>query len=222
MEKTNTNFKLSDSQVAQLFEFTEKKLVHWYDLQIEMVDHLASGIENEMLSSPDLTFDSALAKIYKSFGLFGFAKIVQERQAQLAKAAKKMWWSELRTIFHWPEIILFTLIISAVSTVSLLVSSDILYDLFLVIYVTISLLFFVYVIRDFRIQKKLLLMQYGATYFSSPFIYEFIILAMVTHISPQSFTILLTVGILIKLTSLRLYNKIRSEAKFLYPSVFLK
>lgn len=37
--------KLNDDQIQSLFDFTKKKLVHFYDLQIELVDHLAASIE---------------------------------------------------------------------------------------------------------------------------------------------------------------------------------
>ncbi len=80
--------KLSEVEINKLFRFTEKKMVHWYDLQIEIVDHLASCIEDEMTADSKLTFDLALEKVYTGFGIFGFAKIVQERQIQLAKMAK--------------------------------------------------------------------------------------------------------------------------------------
>ena len=35
---------LSKEQIQQLFLFTENKFVRWYDLQVELVDHLANKI----------------------------------------------------------------------------------------------------------------------------------------------------------------------------------
>jgi hypothetical protein len=57
--------QLSTEEVQHLFRFTEKKLVRWYDLQIELVDHLASRIEEEQQIDPDLGFEAALEKVYK-------------------------------------------------------------------------------------------------------------------------------------------------------------
>ncbi len=222
MDKINNDLKLSEKEIKKLFEFTEKKFVHWYDLQIEIVDHLASSIETEMQAATNLTFEIALDKVYKSFGLFGFARIVQERQKQLAKAAKKKWWNELQALFQWPRILLILLIVSTVWTLSLLVSDNILSELFLFIYITICTLFFIYIIKDHRLQKKLLLMQCGSSYFSLPFIFEFFVISIYTQMSSLSFTILLTLGILIKITSFKLYSKIRSDAKLFYPTAFLK
>jgi hypothetical protein len=222
MAEISKDFRLSETEIKKLFEFAEKKFVHWFDLQIEIVDHLASSIEAEIQSNSNLTFEAALEKVYKSFGIFGFAKIVQERQTQLAKAAKNMWWHELKSLFLWPRIILFLLILFAVRTLSVSVNTEVLSELFLVIYITISLLFLSYTLRDNHLRKRLLLMQYGAVYCSLPFIFEFMVISPFPQMSSLSFTILLTTGIVIKLTSFTLYKRVRGEAEKLYPSVFLK
>ena len=39
---------LTHKQIDQLFAFTKKKMVRYYDLQVELVDHLAARIEEEM------------------------------------------------------------------------------------------------------------------------------------------------------------------------------
>ena len=39
---------LTDEQIAALFAFCEKHLVRHYDLQVELVDHLANAIETKM------------------------------------------------------------------------------------------------------------------------------------------------------------------------------
>lgn len=37
--------KLSAQQIDQLYAFTRQHFVEWYDLQSELVDHLANAIE---------------------------------------------------------------------------------------------------------------------------------------------------------------------------------
>ena len=39
------NKKLTEAQIDELFSFCKRKGVKHYDLQIELVDHLASSIE---------------------------------------------------------------------------------------------------------------------------------------------------------------------------------
>jgi len=216
--------KLSEVEINKLFRFTEKKLVHWYDLQIEIVDHLASCIEDEMTADSKLTFDLALEKVYNGFGIFGFAKIVQERQIQLAKMAKNRWWNEFRNLFIWPNALLLVMIISLITTVAYSVDYCILHELFLGIFAINTVAYYIYILKDSRLFKRLLILQFGITYFPVLFVVDFnVALVMTNHqLSPIAFTIYLSLGVLIKLISFKLFYKIRGEAKLLYPAVFLK
>ncbi len=222
MDHITATLELSPKQKATLFGFVEKKFVRWHDLQSELVEDLASRIKVEMEKDHQVTFEAALEKVYKSYGIFGFARIVQEKQLALAQTAKRRWWSEVRSIFKWPRIILVLAILSIVATISVSLDSDLLSGIFLFIYVTISVLFLIYVLKDSGLQKRLLLMQHGAVYVTVPFIYEFVVWSNVDHLTSLSFSILLTVGILMKLTSFKLYRKVRSEAALLYPEAFRK
>ena len=96
---------LSKEQIEQLFIFTQKKFVHWYDLQVELVDHLANKIEAEMAANKALSFERALGNVYASFGIFGFAKIVSEKQEALRKANNKLLWNAIKAEFWWPNLI---------------------------------------------------------------------------------------------------------------------
>lgn len=95
---------LTKSQIDFLFAFTTKKYVHWYDLQCEIVDHLAEKIEEEMSIDKKLSFERALTRVYDGFGIFGFSKIVQERGNQMHRQYKKMWWKAFVNEFNWPNI----------------------------------------------------------------------------------------------------------------------
>ena len=123
-------------------------------------------------------------------------------------------------MLKWPKIILVVLILISVWTVSLSVSHHILFEAFICIYVAVSLPFFIYVIKDINVINRLLLLQSGAIYISFPFIFEIAAFSMYREMSPLLFIILSSFGILINLTSLRSYLKMRSEAKYLYPHVF--
>ena len=216
--------KLSEIEINKLFRFAEKKMVPWYDLQIEIVDHLASCIEDEMTADSKLTFDLALEKVYNGFGIFGFAKIVQERQIQLAKMAKSRWWNEFRNLFMWPNAVLLVMIISLITTVAYSVDYSILHELCLGIFIFMTTAYYICIIKDSRLLKRLLVLQFGSNYFLVQYVFDFILACGVLNInqlSPMAFTIYLSLGVLIKLISFKLYYKIRSEAKLLYPAVFL-
>ena len=96
---------LSKEQIEHLFTFTQKKFVHWYDLQVELVDHLANKIEAEMANDSTLTFERALGNVYAGFGIFGFAQIVKEREKALRKANNILFWHAVKAEFSWPNLI---------------------------------------------------------------------------------------------------------------------
>jgi hypothetical protein len=59
--------------------------VEYYDLQTELVDHLANAIETEWQENPKLTFEEILQNEFKKFGVFRFMDVVEKRQAVLGK-----------------------------------------------------------------------------------------------------------------------------------------
>lgn len=77
--------KLNKQQINQLYLFTRQHFVEWYDLQSELVDHLANSIEDRWKENPKLTFEEALDLEFKKFGIFGFMDVVDERRRFLSK-----------------------------------------------------------------------------------------------------------------------------------------
>lgn len=105
---------LSEEQIGELFAFCEKKYVRWYDVQVELVDHLAHAIEDRMAKDPSLGFESALRNVYEGFGIFGFSRIVSERMASVYQMHRKTYYESLKSHFRWPKIgltILITIIL---------------------------------------------------------------------------------------------------------------
>lgn len=98
--------KLSKEQIDQLFTFTRQHYVEWYDLQSELVDHLANAIETEWQENPKLSFDEVLNKEFKKFGVFGFMDVVEKRQAVLGKKYNGLVWYHFKDFFGVPKIVL--------------------------------------------------------------------------------------------------------------------
>jgi hypothetical protein len=97
--------KINQSQIDQLYLFTRQHFVEYYDLQTELVDHLANAIEAQWQLTPTRTFDMALQIEFKKFGVFGFSDVVQERHVALEKKYRKIVWSHFKTFFQLPQII---------------------------------------------------------------------------------------------------------------------
>ena len=101
--------KLTPQQIDRLYQFTRQHYVEWYDLQTELVDHLANSIELQWQENPKIDFEDALKIEFKKFGVFGFMDVIAEKQVALSKKYKKFVWNELVTFFTLPKIILTVL-----------------------------------------------------------------------------------------------------------------
>ncbi len=96
---------LTKQEIDYLFEFVRKKNIHFYDLQLEIVDHLAMLIEEKMEEDNVLTVQTALPIVYLKFGIFGFAHIVQQKQRALEKASNLNFWQMFKIQFNWPNLL---------------------------------------------------------------------------------------------------------------------
>ena len=101
MEKSLTN-----QQIEQLFAFTKKHLVEHYDVQVELVDHLANAIEDQWKENPNILFEDALQTEFKKFGIFGFTGLVEAKQTELHKHYTKMMWKETVKFISLPKVVL--------------------------------------------------------------------------------------------------------------------
>lgn len=96
---------LTQDQITQLFTFTRTHFVEHYDLQTELVDHLANGIEQTQQVSPSLSFQEALQLEFKKFGVCGFNDVVEERRKAMAKRYRQIIWRFFKEWFQLPRIL---------------------------------------------------------------------------------------------------------------------
>ena len=97
--------KVSESQIQELYTFTRAHFVEHYDLQTELVDHLANDIETMWQDTPKLTFEDAKNKAFKKFGIFGFMDAIEQKAKAMNKRYRKYFWVELKKWFELPQII---------------------------------------------------------------------------------------------------------------------
>lgn len=98
--------KLTTQQIEHLYTFTRQHYVEWYDLQSELVDHLANAIETQWQENPKCSFDEALTIEFKKFCVFGFIDVVEKRKKYLSKKYYKLVLSNLKLFFSIPTILI--------------------------------------------------------------------------------------------------------------------
>ncbi|GAB3419500.1 hypothetical protein GCM10027516_15070 [Niabella aquatica] len=80
---------LTIGQIQELEDLCYAEGIYFYDVRMEMTDHLAQGIEQKIAERPGLTFDEAMREAAQSLGVYGFHKIAGEKEALIAKALRK-------------------------------------------------------------------------------------------------------------------------------------
>ncbi len=108
--------QLTSQHISQLYKFTRAHYVEWYDLQTELVDHLANDIEQIWEKEPSLSFDQAKNKAFKKFGVFGFYDVIAEKSNALNSSYWKMVWKICKDYFKLPKIIIVLLLATIVFT----------------------------------------------------------------------------------------------------------
>ncbi|NRD22139.1 hypothetical protein HNV10_02730 [Winogradskyella litoriviva] len=96
--------KLTESQIQELYTFTRQHFVEHYDLQTELVDHLANDIETQWQEQPKLSFENAKNKAFKKFGIFGFMDAIEQKGKAMNKRYRGYLWNELKKWFEIPQV----------------------------------------------------------------------------------------------------------------------
>jgi len=98
--------KITPEEIEQLFDFCRKHYVPQYDLQIELVDHMASSVEEQWDTNPTLSFQEGLKKTFGNFGLFGFSKIKEKKEKELRRKYSRLFIQYLIDFYRWPKALL--------------------------------------------------------------------------------------------------------------------
>ncbi len=109
------NKTLTKEEVEILYVFCKKHYVHHYDIQIELVDHLAVAIEHKMCNNPQLSFEAALDEVYTGFGVKGFAEIVAEKTKAMETYCRRQRWELYKSFFTWPKAAIVVLLIAVLT-----------------------------------------------------------------------------------------------------------
>ncbi len=97
---------MTENHIDQLYKFTQQHFVEYYDVQSELVDHLANDIEEIWIEKPELTFEQARDVSFQKFGSHGFIEVVKEKQKQMNKRYIKILWKFVKEWFTIPKVLI--------------------------------------------------------------------------------------------------------------------
>ena len=97
--------KLTPEQIDDLFTFVQGRGVSYYDVQVELVDHFASAIEQRWETNSSISYDEAIQMEYSHFNRYDFNQIIKEKEESLRQKYLNLEWTYIREYFRLPKII---------------------------------------------------------------------------------------------------------------------
>lgn len=175
--------KLTQDQIQELYSFTRKHYVEHYDLQTELVDHLANGIEAQWKEHPERSYKDARLREFRKFGVHGFEKVVNKRKRAMQWRYWKIIFRFYREYFRLPKVILI-LILTLLLTISFnLVPLANRYDfIILFFFAIVSVLFFLHFKN--RKNNELDMVQYGKKWMLKDLIYTYGNITSIVNLVP--------------------------------------
>jgi hypothetical protein len=106
--------KLTNQQIQYVSNYIESKDIKWYELQVELTDHMVTSMEEFWAKDPDLIFHQVKYYAEDKFGRNGFKAIEEERTQILKKEYRSAQWKMIVDYLKFPKIFasLLALIIS--------------------------------------------------------------------------------------------------------------
>lgn len=98
--------KLTTEQIDYIFDYVASHDIKWYELQIELTDHMVTSMEEFWEKDPELTFHQVKYYAEDKFGRNGFKVIEEERIQILRKEFRRAQLKMIAEYFKFPKIIL--------------------------------------------------------------------------------------------------------------------
>ena len=100
------NRTITPQETEELFKVCKNYGVYFYDVQIELVDHLASFIEEQWVKNPELNFQSTMKNAVSIFGKSNFTEFALQKEKEVNRKYNRLLWNYLVEFYRWPKILI--------------------------------------------------------------------------------------------------------------------
>lgn len=97
--------KLTKEQLSEIQAFIEKKGIKQIEVKNEILDHVASAVEEKLSQTPTLSIQKAISEVYASFGVFGFLDMEESIQKQVLAQVNQHFWQKCLSFFKTRRIV---------------------------------------------------------------------------------------------------------------------
>ena len=103
--------KLTTEQIEYVSNYVRSFDIKWYELQVELTDHMVNSMEEIWEKDPELTFHQVKQYAEDRFGRNGFKVIEEDRTQILRKEFRKAQWNMITEYLRFTKIILGILLV---------------------------------------------------------------------------------------------------------------
>lgn len=114
--------KLAPDQIAEIKRFIKSRGFTFIEVEMEILDHVASAVEDKLDGNPKKSIVQAVQEIHASFGVFGFATIEEEKQKYFQSLIAKQFWKEVKQYFIGNRVWTTALVLTMLSSIFLLLN----------------------------------------------------------------------------------------------------
>ncbi len=155
---------LNEDHITAIKNFISRKGIKYIDVQMEIIDHVASSIEEKMTAEPNLSFEAALKQTHSSFGIFGFSGMEDAIVNGLGKKYRIIFWKQFGSFFG-PKYILLVLLAGFLTYKLEVLMGDYQNLLTIFLLATISLVAIIAVLgQKYKAYNKLLVYRTSVSY----------------------------------------------------------
>ena len=176
---------LNKEQLLEIKVFIEKKGFTYVDVQMEILDHVASSVEEQMTDKPELDFENALNQTYKGFGVLGFSVMADGIANTIRKKYNRFFWKNFCSFFGYKYILLLCLSAFGIYKIQGVIGRENFTIIYVVAMLLITAILLLYSWGD-SIYKKYMSYKCGASFLT--FLGSFLLFTnfAINHVSPAA------------------------------------
>ncbi len=95
--------ELTYTDVSRIQSYVENMGVDFYDVQVEIVDHIASAIEEQLILFPERSFQEVFDSTLASFD--NLSPLVHEKLQQVTRQYNRYFRKSIFDFFKWPRVV---------------------------------------------------------------------------------------------------------------------
>jgi len=112
--------ELTKKQIEILFDYVHRMGIHYIDLKHELVDHLATAIEDEMSKDSNISFNTSLWKVYRLYPYMFYNEFARSKQKELSRYWRRQVWGTLKQYLKSPKILIVFMLLTLFGSLAII------------------------------------------------------------------------------------------------------